>query len=97
MHRTVYAIFFLVALLCPALSFAQAIELRPLDNLPAETNFNPAYIIANKIKTITISIANKPDNQVIDDKGLVQHYTFDTLGRVTESYYTIISGHQHVK
>jgi hypothetical protein len=92
MYRAVSVIFLLAASLCPLFSFSQVIELRPVENLPAETNFTPAYIVANKIRSITANLSNKPDNQVIDDKGLVQRYEFDTLGRMTQLSYTIISG-----
>ena len=92
MYRPAYVIILLMALLWPVFSLSQVIELRPLENLPAEPSFNPAHIIGSGIRSLTLHLSNKPDNQVIDDKGLVQHYEFDTLGRVSQLYYTLISG-----
>lgn len=92
MNKLVYVIFLLMALLCPILSLAQTINHQPFENPPTETSFYPSYIIQNKISSITVTTANKPDNQVIDDKEYIQHYKFDSLGKVTQYYYTILAG-----
>ena len=49
------------------------------------------FIKQNKIKTITASVVNKADGEVIRDKGLAQVFLFDTLGNFTRHYYNEIT------
>lgn len=83
-------IFTLAALICPFISSAQTINQQPIENAPTEINFYSTYIVQNRISSITITTANKPDNEVIDEKEFVQHYRFDSLGKVTQYYYTVL-------
>jgi len=57
------------------------------DNIP---DFNFSEIKKRKIKTIVFDMVDKKDFQVAEDKDLSRHYEFDSLGRITRSYYTII-------
>ena len=68
--------------------FAQIIENKPYDISIAEPIFNSTFIKENKIKSITVVLCSKPDNEVIDDKGLVEHFEFDTSGNPNVYYYT---------
>lgn len=92
MHRYIAAFIFTLALLIPAASFSQIVLNRPQDIPLTDLAFDPAFIKTNRIRTITIDLANKPDNKVIDDKGLVQHCEFDQDGKLSRYYYTILSG-----
>jgi len=58
------------------------------ENIP---NFNFSEIKKLKIKTIVFDLVDKKDFQVAEDKDLSRHYEFDSLGRLTRSYYTVIS------
>jgi hypothetical protein len=58
------------------------------DNIP---NFNFKEIKKLKIKTIVFDLVDKKDFQVAEDKDLSRHYEFDTLGRLTRCYYTVVS------
>lgn len=67
-----------------------------LSTKPAEINvgpmiFSPDAIRQNKIKKIDVVIVDKPDGEVIIDKGASQGYQFDTLGRLTRYYFTILN------
>ncbi len=57
------------------------------DNIP---DFNAGEIKKRKIKSIVFDMVDKKDFQVAEDKDLSRHYEFDSLGRITRSYYTII-------
>jgi hypothetical protein len=54
-------------------------------------NFNAELIKKYHIKNITFDILDKKDYQPGKDQGLVQHFDFDTAGRITRFYYTVIS------
>ena len=58
------------------------------DNVP---NFNFSEIKKLKIKTIVFDMVDKKDFQIAEDKDLSRHYEFDSLGRLTRYYYTVIS------
>ncbi len=68
---------------------AQLIVNKPVDISPGPLNFNSSIIKKNKIKSILVVIVDKPDGEVIIDKGAAQGYEFDSLGNVTRYYYTI--------
>jgi hypothetical protein len=59
----------------------------PIDNDPfgVPIKFNPDSILHDKIKSITANLQYKPDEHIIDDKGLKEYYEFDSVGRL--SYY----------
>lgn len=58
------------------------------DNIP---NFNFSEIKKLKIKSIVFDLVDKKDFQVAEDKDLSRHYEFDSLGRLTRCYYTVVS------
>lgn len=91
-NRIATAFIFSLLLLLPALLRAQIILTKPQETPLTELSFDPAVIKASKIKSITVDLAMKPDNKVIDDKGLMQYHEFDSLGRLVKFYYTMISG-----
>ena len=68
---------------------AQLISTKPVEINVGPTNFNPTVVKQNKIKKIDVVIVDKPDGQMIIDKGASEGYQFDSLGRVTRYYYTI--------
>lgn len=57
------------------------------DNLP---EFNVPEIKKHKIRTIVFDMVDKKDFQVAEDKDLSRHYEFDSLGRITRAYHTVI-------
>lgn len=81
----------LLSVLFSTLSSAQLIVNKPKDISAGQLTFNPTLIKQNKIKSILMVIVDKPDGEVIVDKGNTQGYEFDTLGNVTRYYYTIFS------
>lgn len=72
-------------------SFAQLISTYPVEIGIGPMSFNTKIIKKNKIKKIDVVIVDKPDGEVIIDKGASQGYEFDSLGRVTRYYYTILN------
>lgn len=89
--RYPYTLLFLL-FLYPAGMRAQIILTKPQELTLTEMEFDPVIIKANRIRSIKADLANKPDNKMIDDKGLIQYHEFDSLGRLTRYYYTIVSG-----
>lgn len=67
------------------------ISTRPLEISKGPQNFSPSFIKQNKIKGITIVMVDKPDGEVIVDKGATHGYEFDSLGRVSRYYYTVLN------
>lgn len=53
--------------------------------------FNKELIKKYHIRTITFDILDKKDYQPGKDQGLVQHFDFDTAGRMIRFYYTVIA------
>ncbi len=53
-------------------------------------NFNAELIKKNKIKSISIVIVDKPDGNIIIDKGAGKSYEFDENGNATRFYYTVL-------
>lgn len=79
------------ALVCSGFMLpAQVLSHQPNDVFETPVTFSKAFIRENKIKTIRAALTLKPDNQMIQDKGLCEAYEFDTLGRLTEFYRTRI-------
>ena len=70
---------------------AQLISTKPVEINVGPTTFSPQAIRANKIRKIDVVIVDKPDGQIIIDKGASQGYEFDTLGRLTRYFYTILN------
>lgn len=69
---------------------AQLINVKPSDVWNGEINFNPEIIKKNKVKSISIAIVDKPDGDIITDKGESKGYEFDANGYMTRHYYTFI-------
>jgi hypothetical protein len=84
-------------LLFPLSLQAQLIDTHLSEPSTTDPHFNTEIIRLNKIKSITFSISQKPDLQVIDDKGLVQCFEFDSLGLVKRSYTTSIRSQEKVE
>jgi len=63
--------------------------------MEGELSFNSDYIKQNKMKALSASLSNKPDNKIIEDKGLIKGYEFSAEGRQTRYYYTVISAMQN--
>lgn len=57
----------------------------PIDDDPfgVPIRFNADSIHHNKIKSITANLQYKPDEHIIDDKGLKEYYQFDSIGRIS--------------
>ncbi|MGL5889123.1 MAG: hypothetical protein ACRC3B_04525 [Bacteroidia bacterium] len=45
--------------------------------------FNRDSVVTQKIKFVNIALQYKPDQQIIDDKGLREYYQFDSLGNLS--------------
>lgn len=72
-------------------SFAQLISNNPVEIGIGPMSFNSKIIKKNKIKKIDVVIVDKPDGEIIIDKGASQGYEFDSLGRIKRYYYTILN------
>ncbi len=70
---------------------AQIVNNNPVEIGIGPTSFNAMIIKQNKIKRIDVVIVDKPDGEVIIDKGASQGYEFDIQGRITRYYYTILN------
>ena len=78
-------------------SFSQIIENKPSYIYTTDITFNSTFIKTSKVKKITALIADKPDNQTINDKGLVKCYEFDTSGNVTRFYFTVVKTVENIE
>ena len=72
-------------------SFSQIISPSPYEIYSTEPKFNHSFIKKNKIKTISASIVDKPDGEIIRDKGLAQVFAFDADGNMVRQYYNEIT------
>jgi len=72
-------------------SFSQIIAPYPYEIYTNEPKFNRTFIKQNKIKTISASVVDKPDGEIIRDKGLAQVFAFDTEGNLTRQYFNEIT------
>ena len=70
---------------------AQIINNKPVDIVVGPINFNSELIKEKKIRSISIVMVDKPDGNVIIDKGAGQGYEFDEKGNVKRYYYTILN------
>ena len=71
--------------------FAQLLNNNPVEIGIGPISFNSKIIKKNKIKKIDVVIVDKPDGEIIIDKGASQGYEFDSIGRITRYYYTILN------
>ena len=69
---------------------AQLINNKPVDIPTGSINFNAELIQKNRIKSIAIVMVDKPDGNIIIDKGAGKGYEFNEKGNVTRYYYTVL-------
>ncbi len=72
----------------PAACFPQLIFNSASDVKLTEFSFNPFYIRANKIKSITAHTFTKADLEAIVDKGMIESFEFDSTGLLMKEYIT---------
>lgn len=84
-------IFILFCLSLSVAGHAQLIDTKSVDIYTGPLDFNPLIIKQNKIKMIVMYMVDKPDGSVIIDKQAGQGFQFDTLGRVSQYFYTVLS------
>ena len=70
---------------------AQIINPFPAAVSVSEPRFSRTFVKQNKIRTVTASVVDKPDGEIIRDKGLAQVYSFDTSGNLTRHYFNEIT------
>ena len=78
-------------LLLSPVAFSQAINTSPSDVALPEPVFYKAYIKQNKIKIVRAGIVDKPDGEIIRDKGLAENFLFDEEGNLVRHYYNEIT------
>ena len=81
-------IFFITALLVWSYSHAQLQVFQDDEDL-ITPSFRYDIIKLENITSITIQYEYKPDGQPIIDDGIVKCFHFDSLGRLSDSYYTV--------
>lgn len=72
-------------------STSQIINTYPSEVLLPDPVFDKAHIKKNKIKLIRASIVDKPDGEIIRDKGLAENFLFDEDGNLVNHYYNEIT------
>jgi hypothetical protein len=82
---------FTLFILTAATGSAQLLVTKPVEISVGPSNFNPAVIKLSKIRHIDVVKVDKPDGAIIIDKGEAQGYDFDTLGRLSRYYYTVLN------
>ncbi|MBS1647846.1 MAG: hypothetical protein JST67_10945 [Bacteroidetes bacterium] len=60
------------------------------NNTQNSFSFNAKEIKKRKIKSIVFELVDKQDFKIAENKDLSRHYEFDSLGRLTRSYYTVV-------
>src|ERR1035438_7786961 len=71
--------------------FAQVFAPPPSGIILPEPVFNKGFIKQNKIKSVKASVVDKPDGEIIRDKGLAENFLFDREGNLTRHYYNEIT------
>lgn len=69
----------------------QIINNKPVDIAMGLIDFNSELVKKNRIKKIDITIVDKPDGNIIIDKGARRGYEFNENGYVSKYYYTIFN------
>jgi YD repeat-containing protein len=89
----------LVRLLCFLMVLVPAVQLRGQlfvfitdDPFGVPLQFNSDSVQQKHIRTINAAYQYKPDNQIIQDRGVQEEYQFDSLGRMTRYMRTRIAG-----
>ncbi len=72
-------------------SFSQVFTPPPSGIVLPEPVFNKTFIKQNKIKSVKASVVDKPDGEIIRDKGLAENFLFDKEGNLTRHYYNEIT------
>lgn len=80
-----------ICLLPSYILHSQIIIPQTMGILVSEPAFSREFVKKNKIKTITASVVDKPDGEIIRDKGLAQVYSFDTAGNLTRHHFNEIT------
>ncbi len=91
MKRIVRVIILSLCLFAPELR-AQLFVYITDDPFGVPLRFNSDSIRARHIRTITTDYQYKPDNQIIQDRGVQEQFMFDTLGRLVRYMKTRIKG-----
>ena len=60
------------------------------ENGTFSVELNSAFIKTHKMKSVTKHVSNKPDNEVIIDKGQVEYFEFNSNGNLVYSFSTFI-------
>jgi hypothetical protein len=71
---------------------AQLLKNIPVQISTTEPVFNADYIRSKHIRSVTADIVLKPDNRTIQDKGIINRFEFDSLGRISRFLYTTVKG-----
>jgi hypothetical protein len=71
--------------------FSQIIDPFPAAVSISEPHFSRTFIRQHKIKTISTHVVDKPDGEIIRDKGLARVYLFDTSGNIIRHYFNEIT------
>lgn len=95
-RSTLIAVFSITCCLLSAahFSFSQTSGSFPSDLSLPQAVFNRTFIKENKIKLISASVVDKPDGEIIRDKGLAENFVFDTSGNLVRHYYNEITALQ---
>ncbi len=75
---------FFISFTCLLPLFSAAQLFLPIDDDPfaVPVKFNADSILHHRIRSIKTNIQYKPDEHIIDDKGLKEYYQFDSIGRI---------------
>lgn len=88
---------FCLFILLSFLSSAQILENKVTDISSVGLPFHVSFIKENKIKIIKAEVSSKPDDKTIEDKGLIQCFEFDSLGKLNRYYYTRIQKEERLE
>src|ERR1035437_81479 len=90
-HLPSYIFLFAICHLPSAILHAQIIVPSPSGITLPEPVYNKTFIKQNKIKSVKASVVDKPDGEIIRDKGLAENFLFDTSGNLIRHYYNEIT------
>jgi hypothetical protein len=95
-RKTDYSLIILQFVLSFCLLFSGCGHSQVINNSPSgitlpEPVFNKTFIKQNKIRSVKASVVDKPDGEIIRDKGLAENFLFDTSGNLVRHYYNEIT------
>src|ERR1035437_6263256 len=90
-HLPSYIFLFAICHLPSAILHAQITVPSPYGITLPEPVFNTTFIKQNNIKSVKASVVDKPDGEIIRDKGLAENFLFDTSGNLVRHYYNEIT------